>query len=429
MKNKALLLSLCAFILFFSPFFSHADIITIKADGVVNPAMSEFISLSIDEAVSEKADALVIELDTPGGLDASMRNIVQDIIASEIPVIVYVSPSGARAASAGVFITLSAHVAAMAPGTNIGAAHPVGLGGKMDKTMLEKAENDAAAYIKSIAEKRGRNTEWAEKAVRESVSITEKEALKLNVIDISSPNLTSLLESIDNRIVELSIGKHTIKTKGIPVRQKEMGIRHKILNIISDPNIAYVLMMLGFYGIFFELTNPGAIFPGVFGVISLILAFYSFQTLPVNYAGLLLIILAIILFILEITIVSHGLLTIGGIISMIIGSLMLFESPQPFFQLSLKVILPAVFLTALFFSLSIWLAVKAYRRKPKTGVEGLTGITGTAKTDIHNEGMVFVHGEIWRAWSDVPIKAGKKVIVEKVEELKLKVRPKKKIKP
>lgn len=427
MKNKALLLSLCAVVLLFSSPPSHADIITIKADGVVNPVMSEFISMSIDEAVSEKANALVIELDTPGGLDASMRTIVRDIIASEIPVIVYVSPSGARAASAGVFITLSAHVAAMAPGTNIGAAHPVGLGGKMDKTMLEKAENDAAAYIKSLAEKRGRNAEWAEKAVRESVSITEKEALKLNVIDISSPNLTSLLESIDNRTVELSIGKHTIKTKGIPVRQKEMGTRHKILNIISDPNIAYVLMMLGFYGLFFELTNPGAIFPGVFGVISLILAFYSFQTLPVNYAGLLLIILAIILFILEITIVSHGLLTIGGIISMVIGSLMLFESPQPFFQLSLKVILPAVFLTALFFSLSIWLSVKAYRRKPKTGVEGLIGITGTAKTDIHNEGLVFVHGEIWRAWSDVPIKAGEKVIVEKVEELKLKVRPKKKI--
>ena len=427
MKNKALLLSLCAVVLLFSSPLSHADIITIKADGVVNPVMSEFISMSIDEAVSEKANALVIELDTPGGLDASMRTIVRDIIASEIPVIVYVSPSGARAASAGVFITLSAHVAAMAPGTNIGAAHPVGLGGKMDKTMLEKAENDAAAYIKSLAEKRGRNAEWAEKAVRESVSITEKEALKLNVIDISSPNLTSLLESIDNRTVELSIGKHTIKTKGIPVRQKEMGTRHKILNIISDPNIAYVLMMLGFYGLFFELTNPGAIFPGVFGVISLILAFYSFQTLPVNYAGLLLIILAIILFILEITIVSHGLLTIGGIISMVIGSLMLFESPQPFFQLSLKVILPAVFLTALFFSLSIWLSVKAYRRKPKTGVEGLIGITGTAKTDIHNEGLVFVHGEIWRAWSDVPIKAGEKVIVEKVEELKLKVRPKKKI--
>ncbi|MCK5426364.1 MAG: nodulation protein NfeD [Thermodesulfovibrionia bacterium] len=427
MKNKALLLSLCAVVLLFSSPPSHADIITIKADGVVNPVMSELISMSIDEAVSEKADALVIELDTPGGLDASMRTIVRDIIASEIPVIVYVSPSGARAASAGVFITLSAHVAAMAPGTNIGAAHPVGLGGKMDKTMLEKAENDAAAYIKSLAEKRGRNAEWAEKAVRESVSITEKEALKLNVIDISSPNLTSLLESIDNRTVELSIGKHTIKTKGIPVRQKEMGTRHKILNIISDPNIAYVLMMLGFYGLFFELTNPGAIFPGVFGVISLILAFYSFQTLPVNYAGLLLIILAIILFILEITILSHGLLTIGGIISMILGSLMLFESPQPFFQLSLKVILPAVFLTALFFSLSIWLSVKAYRRKPKTGVEGLIGITGTAKTDIHNEGLVFVHGEIWRAWSDVPIKAGEKVIVEKVEELKLKVRPKKKI--
>ena len=429
MKNKAFFLSLCALILLFSSPLSQADIITIKADGIVNPVMSEYISLNIEEAVSEKADALVIQLDTPGGLDASMRSIVREIIASEIPVIVYVSPSGARAASAGVFITLSAHVAAMAPGTNIGAAHPVGLGGKMDKTMLAKAENDAAAYIKSLAEKRGRNAEWAEKAVRESVSITEKEALKLNVIDLSAANLTSLLESIDNRTVETVIGKQTIKTKGVPVRHKEMGIRHKILNLISDPNIAYMLMMLGFYGLFFELTNPGAIFPGVFGAIALILAFYSFQSLPVNYAGLLLIILAIILFILEITIVSHGILALGGFISMVIGSLMLFESPQPFFRVSLKVMLPAVILTALFFSLSIWLAVKAYRRKPKTGAEGLTGLTGTAKTDLHNEGLIFVHGEIWRAWSDVPIKAGEKVIVEKVEELKLKVRPEKKIQP
>ena len=350
-----------------------------------------------------------------------MRDIVRNIIASEIPIVVYVSPSGARAASAGVFITLSAHIAAMAPGTNIGATHPVGIGEKMDKTMAEKAENDAAAYIKSIAEKRGRNSEWAENAVRKSVSVTDAEALNLHVIDIVAPNLNSLLDSIDNRTVEVSIGKHTIKTKGIKVNRKEMGLRHKILNLISDPNVAYILMLLGFYGIFFEFTNPGAIFPGVFGAISLILAFYSFQTLPVNYAGLMLIILAIILFILEIKIISHGILTIGGIISMIIGSLMLFESTQPFFSLSLKVILPAVILTALFFSLTIGLAVKAYRRKPQTGIEGLMGLTGTAKTDIHREGMVFVHGEIWSAWSEEPIKAGEKVIIEKAENLKLKV--------
>ncbi|MEK7698427.1 MAG: nodulation protein NfeD, partial [Nitrospirota bacterium] len=321
MKKKVFFTLFAFFTLFFISMPSSAEIIVIKANGVVNPVMSEFISKNIKDAASAKADALVIEFDTPGGLDTSMRDIVRNIIASETPIIVYVSPSGARAASAGVFITLSAHIAAMAPGTNIGAAHPVGIGGKMDKTMSEKAENDAAAYIKSIAEQRGRNSEWAEKAVRKSVSITDAEALKLNVIDIVAPDLDSLLKSIDNRTVEMSTGKHIIKTKGIKVQHKEPGLRHKILSIISDPNIAYILMLLGFYGIFFELTNPGAIFPGVFGAISLILAFYSFQTLPVNYAGLLLIILAIILFILEITIISHGVLTIGGVIAMIIGSL------------------------------------------------------------------------------------------------------------
>ena len=421
MKKKVFFTLFAFFTLFFISMPSSAEIIVIKANGVVNPVMSEFISKNIKDAASAKADALVIEFDTPGGLDTSMRDIVRNIIASETPIIVYVSPSGARAASAGVFITLSAHVAAMAPGTNIGAAHPVGIGGKMDKTMSEKAENDAAAYIKSIAEQRGRNSEWAEKAVRKSVSITDAEALKLNVIDIVAPDLDSLLKSIDNRTVEMSTGKHIIKTKGIKVQHKEPGLRHKILSIISDPNIAYILMLLGFYGIFFELTNPGAIFPGVFGAISLILAFYSFQTLPVNYAGLLLIILAIILFILEITIISHGVLTIGGVIAMIIGSLMLFESPLPFFRLSLMVILPAVILTTLFFSLTIGLAVKAHRRKPQTGIEGLIGLEGTAKTDVHKEGLVFVHGEIWSAWSDEPIKAGEKVIVDKVENLKLKV--------
>ncbi|RJQ51188.1 MAG: nodulation protein NfeD [Nitrospiraceae bacterium] len=411
--------------LFFTPLFalsSYADIIVINVEGVVNPVMSEFISRSIDDAANEKAELLVIKLDTPGGLDTSMRSIVKKITASEAPVAVYVSPGGARAASAGVFITLSAHIAAMAPGTNIGAAHPVGIGEKMDKTIAEKAVNDAAAYIKSIAEKKGRNAEWAEKAVRESVSITEKEALDLKVIDMIAPDLKTLLDAIDQKVVETADGKHTIKTKGADIRYIEMSVRHKILDFISDPNVAYLLMLLGFYGIFFEMTNPGAIFPGVFGAIALILAFYSFQTLPVNYAGLLLIILAIILFILEIKITSFGILTIGGIISMLIGSVMLFESPLPFFKLSMTVILPAVVLTTLFFALTIRLVVKAQRRKPVTGSEGLIGLEGAAKTDIHNEGLVFVHGEIWKACSDEPVKAGEKVVVEKMENLKLKVK-------
>lgn len=416
---------LLIFIFLCLPFFAHtseADITILTIEGIVNPVMSEFISKSIDKAEQENAEALVIALDTPGGLDTSMRSIVKKIIASNVPIIVYVSPSGARAASAGVFITLASHVAAMAPGTNIGAAHPVGVGGQMDETMAEKAVNDAAAYIKSIAEKRSRNAEWAEKAVRESVSVTEEEALKLNVIDHVAPNLKALLNTIDGKEVELPSGKHILKTKDVAVVYEEISFRHKILDLISDPNVAYLLMLIGFYGIFFELTNPGAIFPGVIGALSLILALYSFQTLPVNYAGLLLIVFAIILFILEIKVTSFGLLTIGGVISMLIGSLMLFDSPLPFFKVSLRVILPAVIITTLFFSLTVWLAVKAYRRKPVTGSEGLLGLEGEARTDIHQKGQVFIHGELWSAWSDEPIKTGEKVIVEKVEDLKLKVK-------
>ncbi len=384
--------------------------------------MSEFISGSIDKAEEEKSELLVIRLDTPGGLDTSMRSIVKKIISSDVPVAVYVAPSGARAASAGVFITFAAHIAAMAPGTNIGAAHPVGVGGKMDETLAEKAVNDAAAYIKSLAEKRNRNAAWAEKAVRESVSVTAEEALKLKVIDIVSPDITTLLAQVNGREVETSSGKYTVKTKGVPVRYKDMGFRDRVLNIISNPNVAYLLMLIGFYGIFFELTNPGVIFPGVIGAISLILAFYSFQTLPVNYAGLLLIILGIILFILEIKVASYGLLTVGGLVSLLIGSIMLFESPLPFLKVSLNVILPAVVLTTLFFSLTIFLVIRAYRRKPVTGVEGLTGLQGEARTDIYRDGQIFVHGELWRAWSDEPIKAGERVIVEKVDNLRLKVR-------
>ncbi len=421
MKKKVLLILLVLFSLLL-PLPVNSDVMVIRAEGVVNPVMSEFINSSIDEAAGEKAEALVIELDTPGGLDTSMREIVKDIIASTIPVVVYVSPSGARAASAGVFITLSAHVAAMSQGTNIGAAHPVSLGGKMDETMAAKVENDAAAYIRTIAEKRGRNADWAEKAVRESVSITEKEALELKVIDFIALNTESLLKDIEGRVVETSAGELTIRTKGVPVIHKEMGLRLKILKLISDPNVAYILMLLGFYGLFFEFSNPGSIFPGVFGAISLIVAFYSLNALPVNYAGLLLIILAIILFLLEIKVISHGILTIGGIISMFIGSIMLFESSQPFFRVSLWVIFPAVFLTALFFSLIIALAVKAYRRRPASGMEGLVGLEGEARTDVHEQGQVFVHGEIWGARSEQPIKANEKITVEKVENLKLKVR-------
>ncbi|KPJ98771.1 MAG: serine protease, partial [Nitrospira bacterium SG8_35_4] len=412
------------FCLLFLPLFVQtvsADIIVITVDGVVNPVMSEFITKSIDHAEENQDDLLVLQLDTPGGLDSSMRSIVKKIIASKIPVVVYVAPSGARAASAGVFITLAAHVSAMAPGTNMGAAHPVGVGSKMDKTMAEKAVNDASAYIKSLAERRNRNAEWAEKAVRESVSITEEEALKLKVIDLISPDLKTLLDTVDGMTVKTSEGDYTIKTEGIGVQRRNMGFRDKVLDIISNPNVAYLLMLIGFYGIFFELTNPGSIFPGVIGVLSLILALYSFQTLPVNYAGLLLILLAVVLFILEIKVTSFGLLTIGGIISMTIGSLMLFDSPLPFFRISLSVIIPSIAMTVTLFVITVSLVVKAQKRKPATGSEGLIGSTGVAKTDILTDGSVFLHGEIWSAWSDTIVKKGEEIVVEEVEDLKLKV--------
>ncbi|MBM4128939.1 MAG: nodulation protein NfeD, partial [Nitrospira sp.] len=302
-------------------------------------------------------------------------------------------------------------------------AHPVGIGEKIDKVMAEKATHDAAAYIKSLAERSGRNAKWAEDAVRKSISATEEEALKLHVIDLVSKDLNSLLTHIDGRKVSTVMGDKVLKTAKAKVVREQMGFRQKILNLISDPNVAYILMLLGFYGLFFELTNPGSIFPGVMGGICLILAFYAFQTLPVNYAGLLLIILAIILFILEVKIVSHGILTIGGIISMVIGSLMLFESPSPFMKLSLFIILPAAIVTGLFFTFTLGLAFKAYKRKPVTGSEGLVGTEGVACSDITKDrGMVLLHGERWTASSDEPIAKGEKIIVEAVSGLKVKVK-------
>jgi membrane-bound serine protease (ClpP class) len=299
------------------------------------------------------------------------------------------------------------------------------MGGKMDKTMSEKATNDAAAYIKSLAERTGRNAGWAEDAVRKSISATETEALKEHVVDFVSKDLATLLKDIDGRKVTTAAGEKTLRTAGATVTRTEMDLRYKILNFISDPSVAYMLMLLGFYGLFFELTNPGTIFPGVTGAIFLILAFYSFQTLPVNYAGLLLIILALILFILEIKIISHGMLTIGGIISMVIGSLMLFDSPAPFFRLSLSLILPAVLATALFFTATFRLAYRALIRKPATGGEGLLGTEGKAVTDITKDGgSVALHGEVWSASSDEVIRKGDRIEVISLSGLHIKVKKK-----
>jgi membrane-bound serine protease (ClpP class) len=425
--KKILLAGLLFIFLLSSGLFSapqhHVNLITI--DGAIGPISARIIDKAIDSSVEDSAEALVIELNTPGGLDESMRLITRKMLNSEVPVIVYVSPSGSRAASAGVFITLSANIAAMTPGTNIGAAHPVSIGGQIDSTMAEKVENDAAAYIKSIAAKRGRNVTWAEESVRKSVSITESEALKLGVIDFVCANVRDLLDSCDGRKVELPSGEKVLNTKNIEVRRAEISARDKILEVITNPTIAYILLTLGMWGIFFELSSPGAIFPGIVGGICLILAFFAFQSLPINYAGLLLMILALILFILEVKIVSHGALTIGGIIAMILGSLLLFESPLPYMRASLVVIICAVAATAAFFIFAMGMAARAQRRKVTTGDKGLIGKEGIARTQLNPEGDVFIHGEIWRAEADETIEKGEKVIVTGVENLTLRVTKKK----
>lgn len=426
-KYKYIFLSLPLILFIFLPNILAAErkVNVITVDSIINPGVADYIIKNIERASQEGAQCLIIELDTPGGLDLSMRSIVKKMLNSTVPIVVYVSPSGARAASAGVLITLASNIAAMSPGTNIGAAHPVTLGGeKLSKEMSEKMTNDAAAYIESIAIKRNRNKEWAINAVRKSISITEQEALRLKVIDLISPSLEKLLEDIDGRSVVTAEGTKILKTKGAKVKRLKMGIRHRILDTISNPNIAYILMMIGLVGLYFELSNPGSILPGVMGGICLILAFYAFQTLSINYTGILLILLAIIFFIAEIKVQSFGLLAAGGIISLLLGSMMLFDSPHPSLRLSWKVLTPTVLLASAFFIITAGLTLKAYRKKPVTGIEGLIGMEGIAESNIEPQGKVFVHGENWDAFSDEVIKRGEKVIIQEVIGLRLKVKKK-----
>lgn len=397
-------------------------VISIDINGTVNPASADFIHNSIQKAGNEKAECLLIHLNTPGGLLKSTRVIVGDILDSQVPVIVYVSPAGAQAGSAGVFVTLAAHIAAMSAGTNIGAAHPVNLQGSADTIMSRKATNDAAAFIRAIAEKRKRNLQWAEESVRESVSITEKEALEKHVIDLIADNDRELLNFADGKQIELVSGTKTLHTKNAHIVLFEMGAIEKILNIVSDPNIAYLLMMLGFFGIMFELFNPGAILPGIVGVISLVLAFYSMHTLPVNYAGVALIVFAIILFLLEVKIMSHGMLAIGGAASLLFGSLMLIRnsSTLEFVHISHAVIIASVIVTVLFFLLIIGTGIRAQRAKPVTGIEGLIGKTGEAVITLNLTGTVRVHGEVWNAESiSGTINSGEKIRVAGIKNLKL----------
>ncbi len=406
------------------PVEAASTVSTIQIDGVISPVTLRLVSGAIDRAKAEGAEALVILLDTPGGLERSMRSVVQKMLNSDVPVVVYVSPTGARAASAGAFITLAAHVAAMAPATNIGAAHPVAAGGgQLDKDSMKKIENDAAAFIRTIALERGRNVEWAEQAVRKSVSVTEREALKLKIIDLVADSLPDLFQKIDGMKPKTASGTKTLKTAGATVKAYEVGFRDKFLGLITDPNIAYILLMLGMLGLFFELANPGVILPGVIGGISLILAFFAFQSLPINYAGLLLILFGIILLIAEIKVVSHGILTIGGVISMIFGSLMLVEAPEADLRVSWKVIIPTVATTAGIFFFALTAGIRALHRRPTTGSQGLVGQVGVARSPLAPTGNVFVQGELWRAIADgAEVREGDRVTVVGVESLTLRVR-------
>jgi len=399
-------------------------VIVIKIDGTINPASSGYIERGIELAEKENATCLVISLNTPGGLLKSTRVIVENMMKSSVPVVVYVSPSGAHAGSAGVFITLAANIAAMAPGTNIGAAHPVSMQSGGDSTMNEKSTNDAVAFVRTIAEKRARNGQWAENAVRKSYSITETEALNLKVIDLIASGVPDLLKQINGRTVEVTGGTKTITTSAASVENVEMSFVEKMLNILSDPNLAYILMMIGFYGLLFELYSPGAIFPGIVGVIALILAFYSLHTLPINYAGLALIIFGIVLFLLEIKIISHGLLAIGGTVALLLGSMMLIRKipNMEFLRISWGVIIPTVVVTVLFFLFVIGAGLRAQRAKPITGVEGLKDETGLALETLNPTGTVLVHGEIWNADAiEGIIEKGKRVRVISIDNLRLKV--------
>jgi len=398
----------------------------VRVADVINPVVADFIVTQLAATNDTGERAFLLELDTPGGLDTAMRTIIQAILASRAPVIVYVYPSGGRAASAGALITLSADFAVMAPGTNLGAAHPVAIapgGGEKDETMMAKVLNDAVAYARSIAQQRGRNVDWAERIVRESISTPASEALELKVIDLVAADEAALLEGLDGRRYLRNGESLTLDTKGAVLLNAEMSWRQRILTVLSNPNVAYLLLMLGILGIFFEISQPGVILPGAIGAIALLLAFYAFQTLPVNYAGVLLILLAIVLFVLEIKVASYGMLTVGGIIALALGSLMLIESSEPYMQISRAVIFATVSVCAGFFSLVLWFVVRTQRTSFVSGVEGMVGETGVADSDIRDEGRVFVHGEYWDAFSSEPINRGERIeVVRMGRNLRLEVR-------
>lgn len=388
-------------------------------DDAIGTVVNDRINDAIEVALDNSAGLLVIRMDTPGGFMNATQDITKNIMNSRVPISVYVAPSGARAGSAGVYITYAAHVAAMAPSTNIGAAHPVSGGGQeIDSVMNEKVTNDAVAQIKAAAARHGRNVEWAEKAVRESVSITDEEALELNVIDVIARDLPDLFDQIDGDTVQMASGEAVLEVRDADVREIEMSFVYKLLTILTSPDVAFILFSIGGLGIVLELYNPGAILPGVVGAISLILAFYSFQTLPINYAGVLLILLAIILFIAEVKVTSYGMLTVGGVISLFLGGLMLIDTVDPNLQVSRALLIWMTIIIGIIVALVVFMVARAHRSKPFVGHEHLVGTTGV----IRQEGMVYIDGALWRVESEETFEIGTKVEVTSVEGLRLKVK-------
>ena len=426
--NKQIGFLLLIWLLAASPAHSKDLVIVVKISGSINPAVAEYISHEISQANADQEALIVLHMDTPGGLDTSMRQIIKKIQGSQVPVASFVAPSGSRAASAGTFITIASHIAAMAPGTNIGAAHPVNMmggGGESEqaKTMEHKVVNDAAAYIRSLAQLRNRNEHWAELAVVKSVSISAEEAMRLNVIDLVAADVKALVLAVDGREVQVASGSVTLKTGNLQIVYHEMNPRQKFLDIISSPNVAYILMMIGMVGLYFELSNPGLVLPGVIGAISLILALYAMQTLPINYAGLLLILFGVILFIAEISIMSYGLLSVSGVISLFLGSTMLIDSDDPALQISRAILYPTLGLTVVLSVGIVVLATRTRNLKKLGGMDGMIGETGLVKDALNPVGRVHVHGELWEAEAEGPVAEGETVRVDSVAGLKIKVSP------
>lgn len=403
---------------------ARADIPVVELDGVIHAVTAAYVVQALERADASAAPLVIIQLNTPGGLDSSMRQIIDAILRSRTPVAVFVGPSGARAASAGFVIMIAADVAAMAPGTNVGAAHPVsGLGGQMDEVMSKKVTSDAAAYIRGKAERRGRNVEMAEQAVVESKSFTEKEALELHLIDLIAKDVPDLVSQLDGREVKRFDGTEVaLHLAGQRTVKVTMSWREAILSTVASPEVLFLLLLGALAGLGAEISHPGLVFPGVLGTLCLILFLFATQIIPVNWAGVLLILLAIALFAAEVKVTSYGLLTVGGLVAMILGAMMLVDSPLPELQVDPWRLAPAILTFAVFTLALVRLVVQAQRRRAMTGAEGLVGLLGEALSDVSPEGWVLVQGERWRAQAADRIAAGEKIEVVSMEGLILRVR-------